>query len=439
MRLRHAVLLAVLVPSLLSLATLPSDVARAQDDDAADNEGAEKPEGPPVEPAIRFVDTRSTVEIELPKNWKSEKFTDNVGELAHWVWPTEGGAIAGVTLFRRTDFMRAPLMRYMMFTKRALIEGSKREGDGWVEAGGIEEDRVAVWERYVEHDGIVWVAQYVCHKSNVEVMKPVIVAALESFKVIGEYEAPGLPDGWTEKKLKNSVLWTDADEKKVDEAVALVERLDDMRSLADKVLGGDAYYDEPTRVMVIQNGSLFDKTAVENTGQKPDNSAYDGRNRALLVKWMSRNSQGFDQEFEQFAASQLVSEHFGGNLPFWLSGGLRMYVLYGFQDGGKPQKPDKDRMARTRGTIALAKRRLNQWFTTNISDVPDTNAGFAEVWAWHWFCRHAKQGKKYRKTYEDCLATLLETGDPEKAHAVWDGTDFEKMHADFKKWGESIK
>jgi len=60
------------------------------------------------------------------------------------------------------------------------------------------------------------------------------------------------------------------------------------------------------------------------------------------------------------------------------------------------------------------------------------------VWGWHWFFRHAKQGKKYRKTYEECLETLRETGDPAKAQAVWDGTDFEKMFEDFKKWGDSL-
>ncbi len=71
--------------------------------------------------------------------------------------------------------------------------------------------------------------------------------------------------------------------------------------------------------------------------------------------------------------------------------------------------------------------------------MPDTNEGFAEVWAWHWFFRHARQGKKYRKTYEACLDTLLATGDPGQAFAVWDGTDFEAVQAAFKKWGTSLK
>lgn len=439
MRLRHAALVTALVPSLLGLAGLAARPSFAQEGGGhPDGAGAEQPKEPEIEPTIGFVDRRSFCEIQLPKNWKAEQFTESDGRLAHWVWPVEGGAIAGVTIVQRIDFMRAPLLRHAMLAARTPVEGTLREGDGWAEACGIEQDRIAVYERFVEKDNVVWVAQFVCHKDNLERCKAVFLPALESFKVNGDATAQKLPDGWTEKKVKDYVMWTDADEKNQDEAASLVEQLEDMRKLSRKVLDGTPYYDQPTLVKVIQSGTIFEKEAVENTGQKPDNAVYDARSRALLVKWMSRNSQGFDHDYHQFAASQLVSEHYGGNLPFWLSGGLRMYVLYGYQDGGKPQKPDKDRMASLKGTISLAKLRLDQWFTTKIQDVPDTNRGFAEVWGWHWFFRHAKQGKKYRKAYEDCLETLLATGDPAKAEAAWEGTDFEKMFEDFKKWGDSL-
>jgi hypothetical protein len=441
MRLRHAALLAVLVPSLIGLATLPFSSAAAQEGAGAEEAGQpEEPQGPQIEPSIRFVDRRSMVEIQLPKNWKADKFTEDNGRIAHWVWPTEdGGAVAGVTLIQNEGFMRARLLRHAALESRKLVEGTLREGDGWAEACGIEQDRIAVYDRYVEKDGIVWVAQFVCHKSNLETFKKVFLPAMESFTVTGTYEPKGLPDDWTEKKVKDYVLWTDADEKNVDEAVNIVKPLLEMRKLARKVFDGDPYYDEPTRVKVIQSGTIFDKTAVASTGQKPDNAVYDARGRALLVKWMSRNSQGFQSDMNQFAAAQLVSEHYGGNLPFWLSGGLRMYLFYGFEEGGKPQKPDKGRLSRARSTIGLAKLRLDQWFTTKLQDVPDSSRGFTEVWAWHWFFRHAKQGKKYRKMYDASLDALLETGDPAKAEAAFEGADFEKMFEDFKKWGESIK
>ncbi len=344
---RLALLLTVLVPALLGSSTVFVRSAAAQDGGGGDDDAAEaeEPQGPEIEPSIRFVDRRSAVQIQLPKNWRAEKFTDNNGELAHWVWPVEGDrTVAGVTLSKRTDYMRAPLMRYMNLTQRKLVPGTEREGDGWVEACGIEQDRIAVWERYVEKDGVVWVAQFVCHKDNLDMFKPVFVAALDTFEITGKHEPKGLPDGWTRKKLKDFVLETDADDKNVDEAAGLVESLYDMKKLAKKVLNGAPFWPGPTVVKVIQNGALFDKIAMAATGQKPDNAGYDPRGRALLVKWMSRKTQGFDSGFKQFAAAQLVAEHYGGNLPFWLSGGLRMYLVYGTEDNGKPQKPDKARM-----------------------------------------------------------------------------------------------
>jgi len=222
--------------------------------------------------------------------------------------------------------MRAPLARHGMLGARKTVEGTLRDGPGWAEVCGIEQDRLAVYDRYIEKDGVVWLAQFVCGKGNLDLCTPVFRAALDSFQVTGSYQPETLPDGWTEKKLKDYVLWTGADEDKVDDAAGLVEPLEDMLKLAQKSFPGKPMWEGPTRVKVIQNGTLFEKEAIENTGQKPDNAAYDAKNRALLVKWMSRNSQGFDGDFQQFAASQLVSEHFGGNLPFWLAGGLRKYV-----------------------------------------------------------------------------------------------------------------
>ena len=82
--------------------------------------------------------------------------------------------------------------------------------------------------------------------------------------------------------------------------------------------------------------------------------------------------------------------------------------------------------------LVEATKRLDQWFDVTGADVPDINKAQAELYGWHWFFRHSKQGKKWRKTYESYLQTLRDTGDPAAAEAVWEGTDFGAMRDAFK-------
>ena len=430
----------VLLSAAYALSTLAAPAACAQDDGAP-----EQPAAPATEPLMQFTDNDKTVALQLPRDWKVERPDAARGEVAKFLWPQGEGARALIVVSQNVAQMRAPLARYLATRQGEVAKDSEASGDGWMQVAVLDKGQArALYHRFVEKDGIVWQATFVCHTSTFVENRAVAEAALASLELRGTYKPPAIPSGWSESKLKEFVMWTDADSSNVGDAEKIVESLRDVREMAAKSLDGKPVDESPGLVKVVQNGTLFEELCMAGTGQKPDNAIFDASTRALLVKWMARNTQGFQDTLVQWAAAQYVHQYFGGDVPLWISGGVRMYAVYGAADGGKPQKPDKDRMRGTGGrpgvkqAVAGASRKLDAWFTTVSSDVPDMNVGFMELYAWHWFFRHAKQGKKYRKTYEQCLETLRATGDPAAAHAVWEGTDFAGMFDDFKKWGDSL-
>ena len=91
-----------------------------------------------------------------------------------------------------------------------------------------------------------------------------------------------------------------------------------------------------------------------------------------------------------------------------------------------------------RGVVSGATKRLDQWFDLTGADVPDGAKAQTELYGWHWFFRHAKQGKKWRKNYESSLEILRDTGDPAQARAAWEGVDFTAMRDAFNNWGKSL-
>ncbi len=412
----------------------PADVF-AQD---AGEEAAE-PTGPKIEETIRFTDRKSLTEVQLPRDWKSGKVDEAGHELGRWEWAPDGGAIAGVTTFQVPGSMRASLYRYRRGARNDVIEGSVKSGEGFAEQRMVDERGVSVSERYVEKDGILWGVRFYCHKSSWERFQPISEATLASFKVPGTYVHKSAAEGWKKKKVKDFVVRTNVDKDDVDTAAAMVEEFVDMRKWAIKALPGKPFVKGPWQVYVILSGKLYDTIATKNTGERPDVATYDPVEHALLVKWMSRKTAAYSQNIMARVSTQSIIEHFGGRPPLWVDLGLWTYIEYMWQDGGKPTKPDKSRMKDfMKPMIADSTRRLDQWFDLQYTDIPDRFLAGDELYAWHWFFRHAKQGKPWRKSYEGYMNVLRETGNPDAADAAWEGADFEEMRDAFKAWGKSL-
>ncbi len=395
----------------------------------------------PGEP-IKFSDRADTVAIDLPRNWKAEKHNESAGQFGFWLGPGGAGKQAGCVIQTVNGTQRALMARHTQMGTLQMVDGETSAGDGWAQGVGIDEEAERVyWDRYIEKDGRVYMARFITYYKYQDDVDALAKTCLATFRVPGGGLDTDPPKGWLTAKSKPFVVWH-ADEEKKDKvkgATALGGTLADVRKIAESALDGDPF-DESTPVLrVFFNGTHYETFCKSSMGEAPDNAALDSTTGSVAVKWMSRRSQGFDNSLQQMVAAQYVTQFFGGSVPLWLRGGLMVYVNNAFEDGGKPKKPAKDRLSRTRGVVARTSRTLDQWFTLRSNEVPDMDAGFQELWAYHWFLRHAKQGKKYRKTYELCIATLRETGDPAAAHAVWDGTDFGKMLEDLKAWGKSLK
>ena len=426
-----------LLGSALLTVTGASGPAEVFAQDAGEKSAA--PAGPKIEETIRFTDRKSLTEVQLPRDWKSGKVSTEGHELARWEWAPNGSAIAGVTTFQVPGAMRAALYRYQRAGRNEVVDGSVKSGEGASEHRVIDERGISISERFVEKDGILWGVRFFCHKNSWELCQPVADATLASFKVPGTYKRKSVADGWAKGKVKDFVVRTNVDKDDVDAAVAMVEEFVDMRKWAIKALPGKPFVEGPWHVYVILSGKLYDTTATANTGEAPEVATYDPVEHALLVKWMSRKTAAYSQNIMARVSDQSILEHFGGRPPLWVDLGLWTYIEYLWQDKGKATKPDKSRMTDfMKPMIADSTRRLDQWFDLQRSDIPDVFFAGDELYAWHWFFRHAKQGKPWRKPYDSYMDILRVTGDPDAADAAWEGTDFEEMRDAFKKWGRTL-
>ena len=116
------------------------------------------------------------------------------------------------------------------------------------------------------------------------------------------------------------------------------------------------------------------------------------------------------------------------------------YVQVAVLSGGKPQKPLPNLVRETQGHVAIGKRRLDQWLDLrDWAEVTDGKQGVNELFAWHFFFRHGKDAKKYRKPYDAYFDTLRATGDPAEARKAFDGVNFDEMLQDFREWAGEWK
>ncbi len=406
---------------------------------AAHAEDGAEPEGEEIEALQAFSDPRNMLRLKLPRNWRSAKNEQGDPVLAIWNWPVgEEQFNAFVYVLRNPNVMRAGLARANQERSVEVIPDSRKAADGWTETAW-RDGVLVVRERQIEAGGAVYMVRFITHRDRADKWRDLAESIFASFELT-KPPGPSAPrDGWTEKKVKDFRVWTDGSGSDVDEALKLVERYGDVRKLMPKLLPGKPLDPSTPIVKALVSGSVLDELSIASTGGKLDQAGVDLSDRSVLLRLASRSAATFDGNAQLQFAQQYVAQYFGGTPPYWINVGLLMYLDAGVTDGGKPQKPEKERFKRVLGVVRKASRRLDQWFDLTSADVPNAQEAQDELYAWVWFFRHAKQGKRYAGAFDAYVSTLRDTGDPLVAAAKWEGTDFAAMLEDFKRWGESEK
>ncbi len=430
----------VLLCGLAFLAAFPAPQARAEGDGDASL----------IPDAMAFTDRKKLVSIKLPRSWSVQREKKvKAGQLVHWAgaFSAEAKKDQIDSRFRvnaETAFAQAALARFWYQTQTGEpIEGSLKQGEGWEQVACRDRRRDVVhWFRCVEKDGVVFRVIATCHKKTYENYGPTIEGMLSTFKVIGAVPPETPPEGFKAKKYGKYMVWTDGDDKQrittASKAAAVVQGV--AAKALDKPIKAKPIREDMPLLRVFRNIAKYDEEAEDAGAGKPNTGFYHRRDGSTYLKMSQTSVTAFDSAAFPVFAEQMLGRYFGGTTPMWIRSGLVAYIAWGALDG-KPEKPSGQRIiAATRA--AKRSKPLNTYFVIHegfidehfaSKDGQSSGEGTQILWAYHWWLRHGRGSKKYRKPYFASLQALRASGSPDQAHAAWGDVDFEAMHADFLK------
>jgi hypothetical protein len=298
-------------------------------------------------------------------------------------------------------------------------------------------DNLAVWRRYTEKGGRVYVAQFIALADGYDQIHKTVQTMLDTFAVTGEAPAPTMATGVAAKKAGEFDVQTDADAERDGAVKRAAAFLAEGRAPLAKLLPKPLDTSRPA-AWIYQNGSRYEDRAKLTHDKAPEHAAYDPEARCVLVSLVADKMDDFPEPLYAAAAGQYVWQYFGGTPPVWLYWGLQEYGRQ-MALGGNKGKIGNEWESKVKAAAAAGKRRLDQWIDVqDARDVPEKSPGL-ELFAWQWYLRNGRGAKKYKKQLDAYVATLQSTGDPAAARKAWEGVDFEAMQKDFKDYWAEFK
>jgi len=429
--------LAALAALACGVAAFPAEAQDGEDGEEG-AEGADAP-APTMDDALEQSDPKGVLGVKLPRSWKVlKRDSPDKGELAIFqgLYTTMDAGAVVLSVDGRSS--RASLSLWNHIGSGKIDPAAARSGSGWVEGCSVESegDRPgATFARCIEKDGQVYVVRILCARASFDRVKAMAVQMLDSVKLKGSVPREGLPKGWQVKKAGDFDVWTDSED--LGKATRPATIAGETRAILVKALKGKPFDESRPVMKSFQNAGRFLEETKAIYGEEHQHASWDPFARATMIKLMSSEVNDFPGAVRSNAARQYVVQYFGGDPPPWVSYGIQRYAVVGADSGGKPGEPKKDWVTRGKSAASRGKRNFDSWLgSAGGSDIPDVEGAYDELWAWHFFFRHASGAKKYRKAYDASLDALRATGDALAARKAWDGTDFEALTKDFKDWAE---